>query len=892
MTSTEGVQGQAAALEATWDFAPYALLRTAGLQASICAELRFPRATRLLERYEELQEHLLRERELLSEFLHTRIHEHREQVKARRALINLRRDLYQLKPSAARHLEGVEGLLEAELHSRLTAFLVAVQEQESLHKGFAAQLESEYRAKRAQMQALVRAHPGFHAGLDVASSSMSEHLARYLEVAPEAPTAPWRSLEISLVSYFLRAAMKTSPLSRFTWVTALSWPPREQGPSLAGELDSGSFRVHVELNRSVLRALVKALLEHPTLSLHLKYRSNTDLIFDGEYAYVFTRQRSDKIIERYGRIRLTGAHRTLLSYVERHGALSLLELAGAMGEGVAQEQALKMLRKLVESALLVPRLALGDDQTEGLACVIQELGEVQQPLARDSATKLEEVRELLAQYAAGEGAARLACRTRIQQVLKQVLAMLSGDVSPEMTDRLIYENAVASARRFVAPPVLTRPEASEALLVAELVSLLDDTVHTQLHEASAFVQRYGVGGICRNAYEFLLPSLGGEQPAPPAPEVLSYVEGLQARRERLREARRAFFVHLLERTRAQAGQPEVSLEPDWVRARLSPEPVRTSRALTLLLQPAPRSGGFVLNAVFPGYGAMLARFAPLFRQDARDVAVLDALQQSLRKQTWPGRPAQLVLSSSHSVNVLPTLTPEALHSAGSPRAVQPEVKEVRLKELAVRHAPGRHALELVHPDGGVIVPLYLGLLATPFLPPSDERLTRLSPASLYRVNFVEVLEQLAGPPAGQVREWPRIRLGRLILLRRTWVVHDRQGLEREKGEEDFDYWIRLRRWAAHHGIPRQFFLYPPPDRHLQLSQRFLKEANRGAWLKPQLIDLDSAFSLQVWEKQCRGMSLPWHLQEVLPSPEDASIQVDGRAHASELCLELHLRQEH
>lgn len=890
MTRREGAPSLAATPESGWDFAPFALMRTAGLPAAVGDRLRFPRTMRLLERFEELQVWLLAERELLSELLHGEVHRLREDASSRRVAINLRRDLYQLKAPSARVREELEKLLAPEVVARVKAFLAAMEEQRTLREAFSGTLESEYLEKRSQLQSLVREHPQFHTALDVASASLSQHLTHYLKVGPEAPSASWRSLEASLVSYFMRASIKTSPLSRFAWVSALAWPPREEGPVFQAELDPRSFRSKVELNRSVLRLLLVRLLAHPEVSLHLKYRLNPDLVIEGEYAYVFSRTWGEQLTERYGRLRLGGAHRALLAYVERQGALSLVRLAGALGDNVSQEQGLALLRKLVDSGLLVSRLLPGDDEPDALGHVIRELRETELPLAHTWAGKLEEVRELVARYAVGEGSERVACRTRIQGLLGQVLTEVSPDAPPPLPERLIYENAVATAQQVRAPRELTRPEASEAGLIAGLLSLLDDSALSRLRDVEAFVRRYGVGGVCQNLNEFFLPPQAGASELPaPEPRTLSYLEQLKARREQLKAASRAFFSQLFERVRGREGQEEVSLEPEWVRAMSSAEPVRHTRAVTLLLQASPRHDAYVLNVIFPGYGALLSRFAPLLRQEPGDAAVVEALQERLKRLSEPGRPAQVVLSSGHSVNAFPTLTDEALLSAGAPPSPS-QGPEVRLRELTLRHVPERNELELVHTDGGVRVPLYLGLLSTAFLPPIDQKVIRLAPGGLYRPAFVDAMEQLAGPATGTVRVWPRLRLGKFILSRRTWVVSSREEVERRKGEGDFDYWVRLRRWADSHQLPRRFFLYPPPDRYLLLGQQAMEEGQRG-WLKPQLIDLDSAFSLQTWEKQCRGMALPWHLQEVLPEPEEATVTVEGRSHVAELGVELHQRQE-
>jgi Lantibiotic dehydratase, N terminus len=875
-----------------WEFAPFALLRTALLPAELGAGLRFPRVTRILERYQELHEWLLHEREALSEALHGEVHRLREHAPSRRALINARRVLYQLKLPAPGLLQEMRALLAQELLTRVEAFLAALREQQALREDFPGVLEAEHVEKRGQLQALVRVHPNFHAALDVASTSLSEHLVQYLEVGASESSAPWRALESSLVSYLMRASMKASPLGRLAWVSAFAWPPQEEdSPFFHVELEPRSFRSRVELNRSVLRILSGALRAHPELSLHLKYRRNPDMVLEEEHANIFLRTWGEQLTERYGRIQVKGAHRKLLEYVERHGALSLTQLAGSLGTRIPLEQGLMPLRKLVELGLLVPRLILGDDEPKGLDRIIQELRETELALAHSCAERLEEAHTLVARYASGGGVTRVASRIQLQRVLGQVLADLSSGAPPALPERLLYENAVASVRKVQAPRILTRPQGSEAGLLVRLASVLADGVHTRLWDVEEFVRRHGVGGVCRNAAEFLLSPPGGAPPEPTEPRALRYVEELRTRRERLKEARRVFFSTLLEHVRAHERQEEVHLQPEWIHALLSAEPVQDVRACTLLLQASPHRDAFVLNAMFPGYGAMLTRFAPLLREDPQGAAAVERLQESLRLLARPGKPAQIVVASGHPVNVFPTLTAEALHSVGTPPAAQPLEREVRLWDLAIRHVPERHVLELVHSDGGVRVPLYLGLLATTFLPPVDQRLVRLAPLALFRPAFAAELEARAGAAPGGVRVWPRWRMGRFILARRTWVVHSSEELERRKGEGDIDYWVRLRRWADSHHLPRRFFFYPAPGMHLQIVRPSQGAGSPEAWLKPQLVDLDSAFSLHAWERLCRGMTPPWHFQEVLPTPEEAAVTVEGRLHVSELCLEVHMEPE-
>ncbi|MFJ7205833.1 lantibiotic dehydratase [Streptomyces sp. NPDC098789] len=259
-----------------------------------------------------------------------------------------------------------------------------------------------------------------------------------------------------------------------------------------------------------------------------------------------------------------------------------------------------------------------------------------------------------------------------------------------------------------------------------------------------------------------------------------------------------------------------------------PAHVRAPESLTCFVQPledGPSAGDpehdrgpapqrLVLAGLGTGFGAGRARYERLRDQDAarRDADPADATAPAPAPRprytaTVPGRVyAETDGAFGSNLNLR---TPGVAHRIDYPFTTTgadcPEERRIQLTDLraVLDPATGLPVLRSARLDS-VVVPLHLGSMAVPLLPPALRFLVR-------GFGVHGAPERLPwdapGPPtpAGAVGFRPRVELGRLTLRRATWRLPVRLFPVRRPTEPEHTYLVRLAAWLDGHGLPREFF---------------------------------------------------------------------------------------
>jgi hypothetical protein len=125
-----------------------------------------------------------------------------------------------------------------------------------------------------------------------------------------------------------------------------------------------------------------------------------------------------------------------------------------------------------------------------------------------------------------------------------------------------------------------------------------------------------------------------------------------------------------------------------------------------------------------------------------------------------------------------------------------------------------------------------------------------------------------GLKGGDHDHLPRIRVGRVVLSRERWRVPSAQlrgwSPGRRKAAGDLAEFAAARRLRHQHGLPRFCF------------------AKAETQPKPILVDWDSPLLVRQLFRQARGSPAPVEISEMLPSPQELWLEIDGRRHTSEL----------
>ncbi|HEX4962217.1 MAG TPA: lantibiotic dehydratase [Thermoanaerobaculia bacterium] len=132
-----------------------------------------------------------------------------EDPELRRALLRLKRDVHNLRPPDCSDLEKVRSLVpDLERYDRLTGSLRQAEAR------FEACFEAELIRIRRRFQEAVT-DEGFRNGVLLASTTLFDEIERYTRAEAGHPGAKARQVERSLLRYYTRTAVKTTPFSTF-----------------------------------------------------------------------------------------------------------------------------------------------------------------------------------------------------------------------------------------------------------------------------------------------------------------------------------------------------------------------------------------------------------------------------------------------------------------------------------------------------------------------------------------------------------------------------------------------------------------------------------------------------------------------------------------------------
>lgn len=857
---------------------PFGLLRWATLPSGTLSELRFSQCQAILDEYVSLTQAVTCTREAVSQALHHEIGCAADDAR-RAALIRLRRALYQGRAAQASRLSA-DLTMPAPLRAQTEEYSAQLLALSSAPARLTAALEAEYPRAQAHLRAVIRQYPDLLDSLELVSPSLAPSVRAYLTAGAPAGLHTHRKLENALLPYLARCSVKTSPLSRFLAAAPVRWT---DDPGAPPTWTRSACRSDVTLSDYATRLLSAALLHDPAIAAQLALEVNPDLERRDDQMLAYTGDYPVTLRSAYVQVRCTAPLDHLLGVVRAHEPRltqpDLLTVLGATPDSSGQLGA--SVDRLISAGLIRRTCGDLDGVPDPLAHLESTLESLDGPEAQDLAETLAAIRAHLRAAGDASGPARQAHSEQIRALLGRV-----GQRAHAPTlGGLLHRRSVYESLSHAGPPAPQQPafgaHDTDVQALTRLIALFDtNTVPQRLEEY--FVQTYGVGGHCAHPLAFLRravpvvraglgygPPEGEPDGGAPDPEAQAFVDASRRRRSH-RQALRAEFITAL-RDRLRHSDGDVHLTPADVAAStrdLSP----AFRAVTLFTHGRP-GGPQVVAGAFLGHATILRALA---QQGQLTGEAREAARAALAALYAPATPAQITVKSGNPVDALSGLTDTTICAPGARRR-GPGVHS--LSTLTLRHVPGQ-GLRFVRPDGTLLAPLYLGVLVPMFLPPTDWLLASLNPVVQYRPALALNVDDL--DPTHTVRHVPRVHLGRFVLSRHTWIVPPGEDLRRMSGETEAQYWLRLGAWFGACGAPRQFFAVPDTTWLRSMMNVIGGHGEAEGRAKPQYFDLDSLFFLRTferWAQDVRGTR--WSIQELLPTPDDAWLQVDGRPHVSE-----------
>ncbi|GAA2094596.1 hypothetical protein GCM10009801_62790 [Streptomyces albiaxialis] len=493
-------------------------------------------------------------------------------------------------------------------------------------------------------------------------------------------------------------------------------------------------------------------------------------------------------------------------------------------------------------------------------------------------------------------------RARLVRAMREASAEAQralGRAEPVVPRTAVYEDAVPAGRVATASAEAWEEGPLPALRrFARVLPAFDLLLSDRLVARGRFRELYGPGGTCEDVAGFAqdlhtacgewlagsggrLGRLGrlardGTYEPRPNPYGLPEVEALDA-------AHRAFATALRERLHALPDgdtSPELRLDEldedvlDRVAALLPEDRGAMPRSHSFYLQWAsdtgPQEDGLaVLNWAYTGMGQPLARFVRSFGPDAEA-----ELSGALRRRHARMLPPDAVFADlsggydTSNLSLRPAFAPYRLTGpAEAPYGGDGAC--IPFSDLVLVDDEDSGELQLRSRRLGTrVIPLYLGGLIPMALPRVQRTLLALSPAAM---PLSDVWACLADPP----RHRPRVRLGNLVLARRSWrfgrgelpPATSAYGADTARGLLD------RRRWWRRAGLPPRAVVRAGPRD------------------KPLPVDADSSLSLALCDHALASSESDAVFTEMLPDLPHLPLRAGGSAYVSELCVELDLLRD-
>lgn len=900
-----------------WRMPDVFMLRTGGLPIEIADGLALRATAAWARRVIELEHRLRADGQELADALAAAVARNLDDERLRRRLIQLRRDVYNLRhPRPADPEAWPAERLGTDTHRRLRDWLEAWSAyQAELAKGQTL-LDEELTGQRALLARLAD-DPDLRAGIMLASPSLDQYLSKYLpDGRPLGKRG--RRVERSLLEYAFRTACKTSPFSRLTTVS-LGVFRAGVGDLLRVEADGNAKQGRSRLNLAVLGRLSAIVLADDTVSGDLPVTVTTGWrVEHGRIRYL--RRRRMSVDDGDAPVTLEAIQETLfmlpsgrlltdiLAALDGGRVLRLADLVARLADTHgAPAEIVQYLRHLLRLGLLVvPNFRLDihrDDPVRGYETALREIGT---GWADRLAERVGTVNELASGFAVQDLAGR-------RDVLRAIRAELTaahadfGRVDVPVPRTLVYEDSTLVTRAAVTAD---RDRWNRDILpglqaMARLMPIFDANLPRRLATKGFFLARFGPGGRCddvlRFAHEF-------------QQDFFEHYNSRMMRRrpfdEHNRYVRQENWFRLPEISALDDARVEVARRINEAYGRLPadaeelvlddafmadvaamvPDSLGPLDPRSFFLQIADQGGRqrVVVNRVYSGMTLLFSRFAYLFQQE--DLAGV------LRKELARLQPPGTVLAElkggydATNLNLHPAVTPYELVCPGE-LSFRPPAEQIHMDDLLIEHDPATDRVLLRSRRlNAEVIPVYLGFLLPMALPEVQQVLLNFAYVGMAQLDLWAGTE--VPLPDHGIAGYPRIRYRDVVLQRRMWKLHpDHLPPARTPDQSEADWFLTWARWRRDNGLPRRVFATPEGSR-LTRAQAADGAGGEGGDAggrldhKPLYVDFDSFFSLQLLEAMARKAGTRMVLTEMLPGRDEQALRIGDQTYVTELTVEL------
>jgi hypothetical protein len=916
---------------------PWFLCRVATLPAEASAAFGAPATVASIRLLDDLTRQVAADRDAVTAVLYHLIGE-TPSPQVRGKLLAARRALFRGEcPSEAilAHLRAeypaVAGLITEfrEVLGHQTASIKTVEQRYDLAR------EAERRALAQWCQ-----DEAFQHGLLLSSRALFDAQTHYIaRQAGHRLDGRLDRIERGLIRYMLRAAVKATPFGTFCAVI-----PGHLSDETDGNVTlriQGSLRPLVtstRLNKMMLAYLMSVLYRSPSLVSHFNVAANPTLEVDGDAVRFLALVQGKETFQTVDRI-------PVLDVILDHIALGSWRTLGSVIDGLAtidgidcsRDEAAAFVHQLVDIGMIHVFLGIPQQEPDWdhtLALFLEGTGD-------EAAAGLEDALSVLRKSVeCGDMANTAKWKSAMEAGTAALAAATSAQTSGPFSGMVVHQDATARATATLwRTRSLNQLEADLSRWVQIGVRLAAiRPVQATMREF--FVRQYGDGGRCgvpllrffedwyRCHYRDHMDHVRAHQEGRPVPDGYRVENPLGVPFvDTFQEAFRSMNALIIKRLREKAEAEEVVVELEEIE-----ELVDAASPPHLLPQSVAMFGDLVLDAAGQGadrfvtrglsyglgHGHFFSRWLHMLPQE-----MYQAVCES-NSDVSGVLLAEISSDGYFNANLHPPLVKAEIEYPCTEGGVTGE--RISPTMLSVGIDPvDPHALQLTDTQSGKrVAPLDLGFLALSRRPPLYQVLNAFGPpASFAGLQLRRMLGVTNGvsaegsvpsvanaePPADATPTvWyrPRIRIGSIVIARRSWTIARRDLPTKAERESDCAFFMRVNRWAVGNRLPAQGFMHfegdepaskEEPAEHereadgsedSEPQEAGERSRSRGNDRKPQFMDFQSPSLVNLFGALIRRSSGAWLvIEERYPGPAELPI-VDGKAYAIELVLQVSL----
>jgi|GEM_PF-2498060 len=884
---------------------PAALIRVGGLPLAATDGLAHESLGVALERSCMLQSARASIAAELSELLHRSIGDQKGNAELQRALINIRRNVFNGRRPAEADLKLALPHAEGEVQTALAQWLQLGTELEEHNRASELLLQTVTQRGRQHLRTVV-SNPDFRKGLLLSSPSFERTLIDYARQSGPKLDKKLRRTERTLLSYLFRTTHKTSPFSTLTPVSMVHFS------SNLADRQSPVFELReiacaVKPNLGILSRVWQALTDNAIHYQHLRLSVKEGAAIDGTRIKYWKRTETPvshggpihtRISEHTFLLHVTATLKIILAAMDEQGTMSVREIQETLSNQLNLQPAeiSEYIRILVENGLLVVA-GVRQSVFDG-ACwpkFAAALRDMRDSTLTEIAEGIDKIPAYCRQFEVAPVSDRPAILNTLETEVKQILAAARS--TAPVPHPLLYEDSRVSSQPIQVNQAAWSNAFSDLADLQRVLSLFDPLLISKVSLKALFKKRFRAGGTCRNLLEFsdyfqdvfyrpyqqAKSESGRKDKNNPFSGVINplrlpeITELLGARAQvaaAISDAMSAWNA-------AGCDADEITLNANMVHS-IGAYMLGCHRTLSnsLFFQAAVEDGELqlVLNHVYGGFGCMYTRFSHLFAESGSE-----SLERLLRSNIVGLSQPDTVLAEfqgGHETNLNQhnLLTDAEILCPGELGTATPKM-QIPILELHLKHDPNTDQLYLFSERlGRRITPLYLGMMYPLVLPELQTLLLHFSPPTIIRSELLP--KQL--PSGNLMSRQPRLRYRSVVIERASWTVPIDGVPARGNQEPDYQYLLRLTNWRKATGLPQELFAKLIPA-GLTLDDD--GAAASGAQ-KPFYLNFENPFCVSLFEKLLTDNKGFIQFSEMLPTGKNAILTHQNESYVSEFVVEL------